>query len=185
MNQAIESGVYAPIVDADLSAVTAQVRSCMKAEAVALKETGQALLALVQQCGRLHVRFEDYLDRVLGISRMTARIAMAAFAQDITTESGVDHIKVVAKIKDPEVRREVSIEGGTLVEQQARATGVTPPAANPNPEPLGSVERERSRLESRLARLEEEAEEVRTKIQSLDEADEGFVPKEGQFQFGF
>jgi len=165
---AIEKGLYAPVVDEDLSRATEGVRVSMVAEAEAIKQTGLSLLALVRECGRVHVRFEDYLDRVLGISRSTAKLAMAAFAQDINTAHGSDEVRMLAKIKDPEVRREIQVTAGTLVEKQAIATGLTIPGWTNEPLPLRDRTREISMLEAKLARLEEAAEEVRTKIQTLE-----------------
>jgi len=171
LTEAIEKGVYCPPVEPELAKAAGEVRSCMRAEGEALKATGQALTALVAMCGKHHVRFEDYLDRVLGMSRVTARTAMAAFAQDVPAEAGPDQVKLLVSVRDPETRRELQATPGSLVEKQAAAAGrVVPRPMLPAPEPLGSVEREKARLEARLARMEEECEAIRTKIQNLEES---------------
>lgn len=173
--QAEEMGLYRNLfkVEPEFSKLTEEIRTkYLVPLAVLTKDLGQTLLQAVQLCGKYHVRFEDYMDRVLCIPRNTVKSAMASFAQDISTDFGPDHLKLMAGIKDPEIRRELEVhrrEGASVEMLKQEIKGEPLPQILKDAPPIVSTKKRRERLEARLARLEEEAEEIRSKLKDLEE----------------
>jgi len=141
-----------------------------------MKDFGQTLLRAVQLCGKHHVRFEDYMDRVLCIPRTTAKTVMASFAQDVTADFGFDHLKMMTSVKDPEVRRDMEHkrrEGYSteMLRQELRGEPLPEIVSAPKPDPveaqLDLLERSREQLKKKIADWERRLEELDTKIDAL------------------
>jgi hypothetical protein len=141
-----------------------------------MKDFGQALLQAVQLCTKFHVRFEDYMDRVLCIPRTTAKTVMASFAQDVTPDFGYDHLKLMTTVKDPEVRREMEIkrkEGYSpeMLRQELRGDPIPGPFIS-GPVDRESLERDvlernREALQKKIAEYSRKLSEIETKLEHL------------------
>lgn len=141
-----------------------------------MKDFGQTLLHAVQLCGKYHVRFEDYMDRVLCIPRTTAKTVMASFAQDVTPDFGFDHLKMMTSVKDPEVRRDMELkrrEGYSteMLRQELRGEPLPEVSQTPMPDPTEAkvelLERNREMLRKRIEDWNRKLEELEQKIQAL------------------
>jgi hypothetical protein len=141
-----------------------------------MKDFGQTLLQAVQLCGKHHVRFEDYMDRVLCIPRTTAKTVMASFAQDVTADFGFDHLKMMTSVKDPEVRRDMEHkrrEGYSteMLRQELRGEPLPEVVSTPKPDPveaqLDLLERSREQLKKKISDWERRLEELDHKIEAL------------------
>lgn len=141
-----------------------------------MKDFGQTLLQAVQLCGKHHVRFEDYMDRVLCIPRTTAKTVMASFAQDVTSDFGFDHLKMMTAVKDPEVRRDMEHkrrEGYSteMMRQELRGEPLPEIVSTPRPDPveaqLDLLERSREQLKKKISDWERRLEELDQKIDAL------------------
>lgn len=141
-----------------------------------MKDFGQTLLQAVQLCGKHHVRFEDYMDRVLCIPRTTAKTVMASFAQDVTADFGFDHLKMMTSVKDPEVRRDMEHkrrEGYSteMMRQELRGEPLPEIVASPKPDPVEAqlelLERSREQLQKKISDWERRLEELDHKIDAL------------------
>ncbi|MEI8092831.1 MAG: hypothetical protein WCG80_01325 [Spirochaetales bacterium] len=141
-----------------------------------MKDFGQALLQAVQLCTKYHVRFEDYMDRVLCIPRNTAKTVMASFAQDVTPDFGYDHLKLMTTVKDPEIRREMEIkrkEGYSpeMLRQELRGDPVPGPFIS-GPLDRESLERDvlernREALQKKIAEYSRKLTEIESKLERL------------------
>ena len=141
-----------------------------------MKDFGQALLQAVQLCGKYHVRFEDYMDRVLCMSRTTAKTVMASFAQDLTPEFGFDHLKLMTSVKDPEIRRDMEHkrrEGYSteMLRQELRGDPLPEiePSAAPDPKSVKMelLERSREQLQKKVDDWNRKLRDLEQKIEEL------------------
>ena len=141
-----------------------------------MKDFGQILLQAVQLCGKYHVRFEDYMDRVLCIPRTTAKTVMASFAQDVTADFGFDHLKMMTSVKDPEVRREMEHkrrEGYSteMMRQELRGEALPEIVSTPKPDPVEAqvelLERSKEQLQKKISDWQKRLEELEQKIETL------------------
>ncbi len=141
-----------------------------------MKDFGQTLLQAVQLCGKHHVRFEDYMDRVLCIPRTTAKTVMASFAQDVTPDFGFDHLKMMTAVKDPDVRRDMEHkrrEGYSpeMLRQELKGETLPEVAPAPMPDPIEAkvdlLERSREQLKRKIDDWTRKLEELELKIEAL------------------
>jgi len=145
-----------------------------------MKDFGQALLLAVQLCSKYHVRFEDYMDRVLCIPRTTAKTVMASFAQDVTPDFGYDHLKLMTGVKDPVIRRDMELkrkEGYSpeMLRQELHGDPIPGPfliGNNLNPDSLAKevLERNREALQKKIADYTRKLEAVEARLQKFDAA---------------
>jgi len=164
--KAIEAGAYRLEPDAELQKAIDEVRARMVEEAEATKRTGLALMALVKECGRSHVRFEDVVERILGGNLKTASLAMTAFSQDIPTEAGPDALRILASVHNPEVRRELAVMTDDT-EREATLRKVEPPKMVPKPKAVDPVEYKKHLLEAKVVRLEKALEQTKEQLENL------------------
>ncbi len=162
----------------DFVNLTSQIQArFLQSNGQLMKDFGQALLEAVQLCTKHHVRFEDYMDRVLRIPRSTAKTVMASFAQDVTPEFGYDHLKMMTTVKDPELRREMETkrrEGYSpeMLRQELRGDPMPQdfsgaPLSDPELIQREALERSREALRKKIADFSKKLEEVETKLQTL------------------
>jgi hypothetical protein len=109
------------------------------------------------------------MDRVIHIPRTTAKTVMTAFAQDITPDFGFDHMKMMARVKDPEIRRDMDLKrregySSEMLRQELKGE----PLPEILPAPMGDpVEIKISILETHAAKLEKELARVQKQIEVL------------------
>lgn len=141
-----------------------------------MKELGQLLLEALELCRRHHTNFEDYLDRVLGVNRVTAKTVMTAFRQDLPPELGYDQMKFVSGLKNPETRSEViqRLEQGETVDmiKVDLKAGPEPLVFDGVKNKLEEMERERRSLEQQLARTQQRLADLANKIEQLKLAEQ-------------
>jgi hypothetical protein len=132
-----------------------------------LKELGHCLIKAQELCAGIGMRFEDYIDRILCIPRVSAKMAVKIFQYDIKPEIGPDNMRFVAGIAGEDARNEV---------QKAFLAGKSPDtvitsykSGRPPPEedPRQRLEKEKLRIErtigmltKRLGELEHELDEL-------------------------
>ena len=137
-----------------------------------MKEFGKLLIEALDMCREKHAVFEDYVERVLGMTRGSARSLMKVYAMDVDEDLGYEKMKVVATIKDPGERKEAV---------ESFKEGRTPPQvkqkikdSKPEPEPtLGRLEAQKRRIEKSITGLQEKLEDVERKLEEMTMALEG------------
>ena len=194
--KAEELGVYKNVftIEPEFTKLTDEIQNkYLKVNGQLMKDLGQALLQAVQLCGKHHVCFEDYMDRVLCIPRGLAKTVMAAFAQDITPDYGFDHMKTLAGVKDPEVRRDMDLkrrEGYSpqMLKQELNGDPLPEVAPSVMPDPIVAQKEILERALEEAERVAEKAEkrvaEIREKIESLVAGD-GREVAHRQLDWGF
>lgn len=177
--KAEDLGLYKNVFETELEfkELTNQIKTkYLATNGQLMKDFGQSLLQAVQLCGRYHVRFEDYMDRVLCIPRSTAKTVMASFAQDVTPEFGFDHLKMMTSVKDPEVRRDMEHkrrEGYSteMLRQELKGEPLPDIVPSPLPDPVEAqvdlLERSREQLAKKIEDWRRKLEELESKIEAL------------------
>jgi hypothetical protein len=177
--KAEEQGIYRNVfvAEPEFQKLTDEIKSkYMAANGQLMKDFGATLLQAVQLCGKHHVRFEDYMDRVLCIPRTTAKTVMASFAQDLTPEYGFDHLKMMTSVKDPEVRRDMELkrkEGYSteMLRQELKGEPLPEISPSPMPDPLDAkvelLERSKEQLQKKIEDWTRKLEDLEHKIEAL------------------
>ncbi len=116
-----------------------------------MKELGELLMKAMELCQMYHASFEDYVDRVLGIHRNDAKTLMKTHQLDINPEIGYENMKVVARVKDEDMRREVENAFMNNYTADMIKSELNPPERFDSR--LSFLEGEKYRLEQTLDRL--------------------------------
>jgi hypothetical protein len=161
-------GYYRNLFDEEPEFVelTAKIRgSCMAENGKLMLEFGELMIQAQALCKKYKARFEDYVDRALGMPRTTANSAMRAAVYQVDPEVGWDGMKMAAGIRDPLVRGEAL---------EALRSGSSPASVKarfaPNKPPEKTAERlakEKERLERTIANLRERLGEVEKALSEL------------------
>jgi hypothetical protein len=167
--KAESKGYYRNLFDEEPEFVelTAKIRgSCMAENGKLMLEFGALMIQAQALCKKYKARFEDYVDRALGMPRTTANSAMRAAAYQVDPEVGWDGMKMAAGIRDPQVRSEAL---------EALRSGSSPAAVKarfaPNKPPERTAERlakEKERLQRTIKNLRERLGEVEKALAELD-----------------
>ena len=79
----------------------------LKGNGELVKDFGKLLVRAYELC-RLHdASFEDFVDRELGLHRNDAKMIMRTHTMDIDPAVGYDNMKIVARVRDEDTRKEV------------------------------------------------------------------------------
>ncbi len=167
--RAEELGLYNNIFRRDerFLDLTREIRErFMKVHGETMKEFGLLLMKVRDLCLQTGARFEDYVDRELGLHRYEARQVMRVTEMDIEPEIGYDNMKRVARIADPEVR-------ATAVD--ALKVGYSPDMVEadmkrekePNSR-LQYLKGERERIEKSIQKMIERLERLEKDIKNLE-----------------
>jgi len=123
-----------------------------------MKEMGKLLIEAQALCEKHRVDFRDYMDRVLGLPRASARAAMRSHALDLDPRVGFDNMRTLTTVADPVKRRRA---------EEALLSGMSPDSVKEGlkrePAALSPDERlreERDRLERQIQRLRRRIEEI-------------------------
>ncbi|MEI6874560.1 MAG: hypothetical protein WCL50_05445 [Spirochaetota bacterium] len=161
-------GLYASPFDSEpeFTDLTRRIReSCIVENGRVMLEFGRLMIEAQALCEKWKTRFEDYVDRALGIPRVTAGAAVKAASYGIDPRIGWDGMKMAVGIRDPETRAEAVA---------ALRSGVSPSAlrarfsaTKPSEDPEDRLLKDRARLERSIARLKEELAEVERRLAEL------------------
>jgi hypothetical protein len=181
LHQAGEKGIYSNIYEEDTRfremTETIQTEFIQK-NGELMKALGKMLIQALDLCQQKHAIFEDYVDRELGLPRVTAKAAMKMFARDVDPSLGYDKMKMVASINNPAERDEVTKslkEGKTQNEVREEIKEKKAAKKKPAGE-YSSLKKAKKRIEKSIHDLEEKLEEVITKIESYESEEEESPP---------
>jgi len=139
--------------------------ACVAENGRIMLEFGRLMIEAERLCRDNKVRFEDYVDRVLGLPRTTATAAMKAASYDVPADIGWDAMKLCSGIKDPDKR---------LIAQEAFHAGKSPETVkamvrptSPGTDPAGRLEKERARIERTITRLQERLVQVDRELEKM------------------
>lgn len=166
--KAEEKGHYRNVYEAEPAFVelTAQIKAqCIRVNGEVMLEFGR-LLAQASELCRIHkTRFEDYVDRVLGVPRQTAGAAVAAQAAGIDPSIGWDGMKFAVSFRDPEERAQAveALKSGT---SPAAVKGMFA-APLSDEDPADRLFREKEKLERSIRSMTARLEEIDRKLSEL------------------
>jgi hypothetical protein len=155
-------GMYRNVFDAEPEFVelTRKIKSsCVAENGRVMLEFGRLMVEAQALCAKFKARFEDYVDRALGVPRATAATAARAAAYGVDPEVGWDGMRMAAGIRDPGIRAE-ALEalrsGASPAAVKARFAAAQPPedAAERLAAEKDRLERTISNLHLRLAEVE-------------------------------
>jgi hypothetical protein len=142
--------------------------ACLAENGRVMLEFGRLMVEAQALCTKYKARFEDYVDRALGVPRSTAASAARAASYGVDPSVGWDGMKMAASISDPGLRSEAlaALRGGlSPAAVKARFAPAQPPE--------DAVERlaaEKTRLERTISNLETRLAEVERRLEELGEA---------------
>lgn len=129
-----------------------------------MRDFGRLLARAHELCDAANIRYEDYIDRVLRLPRVSARDAERVGSSNVSTNLGYDNMKMISAIKD-DAKRAHAIEmlsNGRSVASVRNALK-TPPAEMD----------EKSMLEKEKARLERTIEQLKARLEDVERRLEG------------
>jgi hypothetical protein len=161
LTKAEASGAYkAPAISDELAGVISDIKDMLE-QIVAIQEKIGSLLPRVHTlCESEGIRYEDVIDRKLGMLRRTAELYRKMSGQQVPTQLGPDRARLVASSKNGEIVA-VALSRGLTIDQARRTTqggGISTTA------PLDPDEQEARKLEG----LRKERERLEKTIQMLE-----------------
>jgi hypothetical protein len=168
--EAEAKGHYRNVFDAvpEFVELTRRIRaSCIAENGKVMLEFGRLMIEAQELCRRHKARFEDYVDRALGVPRSTAASAARAAAFDVDPGVGWDGMRMAAGIRDPDARAAAldALRGGASpASVKARFAAAPPPE-----DAAERLVKEKERLERTIRNLRDRLAEVERALAGLDE----------------
>ncbi|MBQ9238757.1 MAG: hypothetical protein IJ191_05510 [Treponema sp.] len=130
-------------------------------------EFGKALARAFDLCEQADIRYEDYVDRVLGLPRTAAHDILELSAVHVNPAIGYENMKTVAKIRNPEQR--ATAEAGFLRGKSPDAVraGLKKSTAIEKGDVKAQLQKEKNRLEKTIASLAARLEAVEERLARL------------------
>ena len=168
LREAEDAGAYRNVFadSPELEELTESIRKKYLYENGSLvKDLGKQLLKAHELCDAIGARFEDYVDRVLRIPRLSAKIAMKMYQYNLNPSMGADNMKIVAGIRDEEKRMaaESSLISGKSPDEVKSTLSKQPS----EPDSKDRLEKEKIRLERTIENLHKRLDEVERELQDL------------------
>lgn len=139
--------------------------NCLLANGEIMLEFGR-LLAKASDLCRLHrARFEDYIERVLGVPRATVTAAVAATQIGLDPGMGWDSLRFVSRIHDPDERSK-AIEALSAGASPTSVKGMLKSAEDPE-DPADRLLKEKDRIEKTIRNLSERLVEIDKKLSEI------------------
>jgi hypothetical protein len=161
-------GLYRNLFDSEPEFVelTRKIRgSCIAENGRVMLELGALMIEAQALCRKFKARFEDYVDRALGLPRSTASSAARAAAFHVDSDVGWDGMRMAAGLRDPGARAEAldALRGGlSPAAVKARFAAVKPPE-----EAAERLAKEKLRLERTISSLRKRLGEVERALTEL------------------
>jgi len=167
--KAEEGGHYRNLFDVEpeFIALTRKIRgSCIAENGRVMLEFGGLMIEAQSLCRKFKTRFEDYVDRALGVPRSTANSAARAAAYQVDSDVGWDGMRMAAGIRDPAQRAEAleALRGGL----SPAAVKSRFAAARPPEETAARLAKEKERLERTIRNLRDRLGEVEKALLELE-----------------
>jgi hypothetical protein len=168
--RAEEASIYQSVFDEseDFKALTRRIKEEFLAQNGRLmKEFGSLLTEAETLCKKNHARFEDYVDRILGVHRNSAKVLMRLNAMNINPVIGFENMKTVASLKTEDLRHraeEAFLQGKSP--DMVKARFGRPPKEI---EPAERLRQEKVRIEKTINSLQHRLEEIESRLERIEE----------------
>lgn len=152
----------------ELKELTDNIRkNYIEANGKIMQEFGKLLAKAHALCEKANIRYEDYLDRVLGLPRNTARdITRVGSTTDIDPSIGFDNMKMISTIKKSEERAKAQEK----IKDGESPVTVRAMMKQKSQEPVDQrtkLEKEKDRLSKTIMQLQQRLEFVEETLASL------------------
>jgi hypothetical protein len=169
--RAEETAIYRSIfdVDKDFRALTEKIKTEFLAKnGELMKEFGRLLTEAEALCKRNNARFDDYVDRILGVHRTTARVLMRMHALNVNPAIGFENMRTVASLRSEEDRRgaESAFLAGKSPDMVKAEFGRKPKER----EPAERLLQEKKRIEKTIASLTNRLHDIESRLERMVEA---------------
>lgn len=177
LEKAEQQGYYSSLFDTneEFIEITQEIKKhCLAENGSLLLELGRLLVRAEVLCRTYGARFEDYVERVLGLPKKTAANAMQAHALNLDASLGWDGLSCIASLRDPDARAKAA---------EALAKGATPliarqlaiPAPLEHDDPVESLIAEHKRLERSIESMTERMRRIEERLHSMGVSSEDLV----------
>jgi hypothetical protein len=139
--------------------------NCLAADGRIMLELGRLLAEAAELCRQHKARFEDYIERVLGLPRATATAAVAARQAGLDPSMGWDSLKYVAGIRDGDTRAaaiEALEAGASPTSVKGMLKGVVEES-----DPADNLLKEKARIEKTIRSLTARLDEIEHRLSEL------------------
>ena len=171
LEKAEATGAYRNVFseEPEFAELTARIKDVLPENGRLMLEFGKLVIEAEALCKKHFVRFEDYIDRALGVSRVSASSAMKAFHLDVPPALGWDAMKLVAGIARPDLRAAAidAFQAGKSQEAVKALARNGKPAADPREQ----LDREKARLERTIQAMQERLEAVQAELARLQDGE--------------
>lgn len=151
----------------ELKALTDEIRTrYIEPNARLMQELGKALGRAYALCEESHIRYEDYVDRVLQITRGTERTARkVGMLPEGAASFGLDGMKILSSIRRDDIR--VSAESALRSGKSPDTVSAIAHPRAPERDPREALEQERDRLRKTIETLSRRLEAVEEQLEAL------------------
>jgi hypothetical protein len=169
LGKAEEMGIYHSVFTADkeFKALTKKIKEEFLARnGKLMKEFGALLTQAEELCKKNNLRFDDYVDRVLGLHRNAARVLVQMNALDVDASIGFENMKTVVSLKNEEDRQgaQAAFLAGKSPDMVKAEFGSKPKAK----EPSEQLRLEKRRIEKTIASLTLRLEEIDNRLEKME-----------------
>jgi hypothetical protein len=168
MQKAQAGGFYKNIFETepDFIELTKTIKeSCILANGEIMLEFGRLLAKASDLCRFHRARFEDYIERVLGLPRATATAAVAAQQAGLDPAMGWDSLRFVSGIHDTEERSR-AIEALSAGASPTSVKGILK-SADDSEDPADRLFKEKTRIEKTIRHLSDRLVEIEKKLSEM------------------
>jgi hypothetical protein len=167
LEKAEEKGSYENsfATDPEFVDMTKRIRAVMPENGRLMLDLGKLIAEAEALCRKRFVRFEDYLDRAIGVPRTSAGAAMKAYAYQIPADIGWDAMKVVSGIKKPDTRA-VAIDAFKAGKSPESVKALVK-SERPSDDPKARLDKERERLERTIHTLQDRLAMVESELSRI------------------
>jgi hypothetical protein len=163
-----EKGHYRNLFDAEPEFIelTKRIRgACISENGRLMLELGRLMIEAQGLCRKFKTRFEDYVDRALGLPRATANSAAKAAVYQVDPDVGWDGMRMAAGIRDHGLRAEAldALRGGL----SPAAVKSRFAASRPPEDTAERLAKEKERLERTIRNLRDRLGEVERALREL------------------
>lgn len=139
--------------------------NCMRANGEIMLEFGRLLAKAADLCRVHKARFEDYIERVLGLPRATATAAVTAQHIGLDPAMGWDSLRFVSGIHDADERSR-AIEALSAGASPTSVKGMLKSSGDFE-DPADRLLKEKTRIEKTIRSLSERLEEIEKKLSEI------------------
>ncbi len=169
LEKAEAKNLYKSVYDSepDFVDLTARIKAILPENGSIMLAFGKLVVEAEALCKKHYVRFEDYLDRAIGVPRTSATVAMKAFHLNVPAEIGWDAMKVVAQTAQP-AARSMALEAFRAGKSQDTVKAMIRQAKPEDSDTLSQLDREKTRLEKTIKTMQQRLASIEQQLAALE-----------------